>query len=54
VYGACAPGGFQAEDFRLWIFRIGRNQGAMSAYFISGPTPQGRPRSVPNAGHILA
>ncbi len=40
MYGACAPGGFQAG-----IFRLGRNQGATSAFVISGPSPQGSPRS---------
>jgi hypothetical protein len=41
-------------DFRLGIFKLSRNQGATSAFFTSGPIPQDSPRSVPNAGHILA
>jgi hypothetical protein len=49
VYGACAPG-----DFRLGIFKLGRNQGAKSAFFISEPTPQWCRRSVANAGRMPA
>jgi hypothetical protein len=35
-------------------FESGRNQGAMSAFFISQPTPQRCRLSVPNAGRMLA
>jgi hypothetical protein len=42
-------------DFRLEIFRLGRNQGASSAFFfISKPMPQSCRRSVADAGRMPA
>jgi hypothetical protein len=39
-------------DFRLGTFKLGRNQGAMSAFFIPGPTLQRWRPSVAIAGRM--